>query len=208
MSTGRQETMQWGWGGAGWLGDREDRRKQTEIMTNCEDMAGRACCWTGVGCGSDKSKISPENLTSVSLPRWGIVCVWSLGQEVPLEEGMVTHFSTLRTPRDREAWQATVHRVTKSWTWPKWLSMSVCVHVHASAQGRILEWAVLSVSRGPSQPRDQTHVSVSPALAGGFFINVPPGKNRKYLLLWTKKVSDAYWMYKWISSTRGKAVGI
>ena len=44
MSTGRQETMQWGWGGAGSHGDREDGRKQTEIMINCEDMAGRACC--------------------------------------------------------------------------------------------------------------------------------------------------------------------
>ena len=26
-------------------------------------------------------------------------------------------------------------------------------------QARILEWAVISVSRGSSQPRDQTHVS-------------------------------------------------
>ena len=41
MSTGRQETMQWGWGGAGCHGDHEDGWKQTEIMINCEDMAGR-----------------------------------------------------------------------------------------------------------------------------------------------------------------------
>ena len=47
--------------------------------------------------------------------------VWSLGQEDPLEEGMVTHFKTiyscLENPKDRGAWQAKVHRVAKSWAW-------------------------------------------------------------------------------------------
>ena len=44
--------------------------------------------------------------------------VQSLGWEDPLEEGMATHFSILTwgTPMDRGAWQATVHRVSKSWT--------------------------------------------------------------------------------------------
>ena len=44
--------------------------------------------------------------------------VRSLGQADPLEEGMATHFDILswRTPMDRGAWQATVHRVAKSWT--------------------------------------------------------------------------------------------
>ena len=93
------------------------------------------------------------------------MCVWSLGQEVPLEKGMVTHSSTLRSPRDREAWQATVHSVAKSQIWLKWLSMHVrvcvcvCARAHARAQGRRLACAVLSFSRGPSQPRDQTHIS-------------------------------------------------
>ena len=38
--------------------------------------------------------------------------------EDPLEEGMAAHSSTLawRIPMDREAWQVTVHRVTKGWT--------------------------------------------------------------------------------------------
>ena len=42
--------------------------------------------------------------------------VRSLSQEDPLEEGMATHSSILawRIPMDREAWQATVHGVTKS----------------------------------------------------------------------------------------------
>ena len=42
----------------------------------------------------------------------------SLGWEDPLEEGMATHSSILawRVPMNREAWQATVHGVTKSRT--------------------------------------------------------------------------------------------
>ena len=42
----------------------------------------------------------------------------SLGWEDPLEEGTATHSSILarRIPMDREAWQAAVHRVTKSRT--------------------------------------------------------------------------------------------
>ena len=51
--------------------------------------------------------------------------VWSLDQEEPPEEGMATHSSTLawRIPRMREAWWATVHRVARSWTQLKWLSI-------------------------------------------------------------------------------------
>ena len=42
--------------------------------------------------------------------------VQSLGWEDSLEEGMATHCSILawRIPRDRGAWQATVHGVAKS----------------------------------------------------------------------------------------------
>ena len=32
------------------------------------------------------------------------------------------HYSCLENPMDRGPWQATVHRVAKSWTWLKWLS--------------------------------------------------------------------------------------
>ena len=40
----------------------------------------------------------------------------SLGWEDPLEEGMATHLRILawKTPMDRGAWQAIVHRVAKS----------------------------------------------------------------------------------------------
>ena len=41
--------------------------------------------------------------------------VGSWGQEDPLEEGIATHSSILawRIPKDRGAWQATVHRVKR-----------------------------------------------------------------------------------------------
>ena len=42
--------------------------------------------------------------------------VWFLGWEDPLEKGMAYHFSNscLEHSMDREAWQATVHRIIKS----------------------------------------------------------------------------------------------
>ena len=50
--------------------------------------------------------------------------VRSLGGEDPLEEGMATHSGILawRTPMDKEAWWATVHRVAKNQTRLKRLS--------------------------------------------------------------------------------------
>ena len=55
--------------------------------------------------------------------------VLSLGVEDLLEEGMATRSSILawRIPMDRGAWWAVVHRVAKSWTRLKRLSM----HAHA-----------------------------------------------------------------------------
>ena len=54
-----------------------------------------------------------------NLPAMQETWVGSLGWDDPLEKGMATHFSILawRIPMDRGAWQATVHRVTKSSTW-------------------------------------------------------------------------------------------
>ena len=47
------------------------------------------------------------------------------GWEDPLEEGMETHSSMLawKNPMVRGAWQATVHKVTKSWILLKRVSM-------------------------------------------------------------------------------------
>ena len=53
--------------------------------------------------------------------------VQSLGWEDPLEEGMATHCSfCLENSVDRGAWQAAVHRLTKSWTQLKQLSVRAC----------------------------------------------------------------------------------
>ena len=41
--------------------------------------------------------------------------------------------------------------------------------VHGISQARILEWVVMLSSRGSSQLGDQTHDSMSPALADSFF---------------------------------------
>ena len=35
--------------------------------------------------------------------------------------GNPLQYSSLENPKDRKAWQATVHGITKSWTWRKWL---------------------------------------------------------------------------------------
>ena len=53
-----------------------------------------------------------------------------LGWEDPLKEGMATHCSILawRIPMDRGAWHATVHGVTKSWTWQ-------ITHTHTHTEG-------------------------------------------------------------------------
>ena len=56
--------------------------------------------------------------TVKNLPAMWETWVHSLGWEEPLEESVATHSSILaqRVPMDREAWQAIVHGVAKSWT--------------------------------------------------------------------------------------------
>ena len=48
--------------------------------------------------------------------------------------------------------------------------------VHGILQARILEWVAIPFFRATSQLRDQTRVSASPALAGGFFTTESLGK--------------------------------
>ena len=50
--------------------------------------------------------------------------------------------------------------------------------VHGILQARILEWVAFPFSRGSSQPRDQTQVSL---IVGGFFTN------------WATKEAQEYW---------------
>ena len=63
--------------------------------------------------------------------------VQSLGQQDPLEEDMTTHSNILAW---RNLWteeRATVHRVTKSWAWLKWLCTTHCVIIHFDLFPRI-----------------------------------------------------------------------
>ena len=41
--------------------------------------------------------------------------------------GNPLQYAWLENPMDRGAWQATVHRVTKSWTWLRWLNTHECM---------------------------------------------------------------------------------
>ena len=57
--------------------------------------------------------------------------VQSLGWKDPLEEERATHSSIfLENPMDRGAWQAVVHRVTKSQTQLKQLSMHTYIQLN------------------------------------------------------------------------------
>jgi len=58
--------------------------------------------------------------------------------------------------------------------------------VHGIFQARILEWVAIFYSTGFSQPWIEPSSLVSPALAGGFFITVPPGKHEggRYQFHW------------------------
>ena len=70
----------------------------------------------GIGYSLQKSWVSLVAQRVKNPPAMRETWVPSLGWEDPLEEGMATHSSILawRIPMDREAWQAVVHRVTKS----------------------------------------------------------------------------------------------
>ena len=47
--------------------------------------------------------------------------------EDPLEEGKPLQYSCLENPMDRGAWQTIAHKVPKSWTWLKQVSMHACI---------------------------------------------------------------------------------
>ena len=50
-------------------------------------------------------------------------------------------------------------------------------------QSRILKWVVILFSKGFAQPRDQTHISISPTLADRFLTTASPEKPLNYGIL-------------------------
>ena len=60
-----------------------------------------------------------------------------LGWEDSLEKDKATQFAPLQfacleNPTDRGAWWSTVHKVTKHWTWLKWLGVHTLIKVNKS----------------------------------------------------------------------------
>ena len=63
-----------------------------------------------------------------------------LGRPPGRGNGNPLQYSCLENPMDRGAWQATVHRVTKSQTWLKWLSTLAHTHAHMHTPRKTISW--------------------------------------------------------------------
>ena len=88
---------------------------------NVEDSSwipGSGSSGKGIGYSLQYSWVSLVAQMVKNSPAMRETWVQSLGWEDALEEGMATHSSILawRIPKDRGAWQATVHEAAKSWT--------------------------------------------------------------------------------------------
>ena len=75
--------------------------------------------------------------------------------------------------------------------WPEGLQFAGS-SVPGISQTGILEWVVISFSKGSSWPRDQTLFS---ALAGGLFTTEPPGKSLSFTVLLSRKDSWCWCTY-------------
>ena len=85
-----------------------------------QDISQRLNRYTQLGLRGkelDLEQLALVAQTVKNLPAMQEIWVWSLGWEEPMEKGRATHSIILawRISMDREAWQATVHGVTKSW---------------------------------------------------------------------------------------------
>ena len=72
--------------------------------------------------------------------------------KIPLEEmhGNALQYSCLENLLDRGTWQATVLRVTKSWTWLKWLS----THAHTISKEVIKKTTNVTLKGFRNQPKE------------------------------------------------------
>ena len=113
-----------------------------------------------------------------------------LGQEDPLEKEMETHPSilVLKNPMDRGAWQSyspKCHKESDLTEQLNWDCSPPGSSVHGISQARILEWVVISFSKGSSWPRDRTCISCTGKL---ILYSEPPGKPgqglRKFCQVW------------------------
>ena len=73
--------------------------------------------------GGISGNLLPKNLpASVRDLRDTMSLIPGWGRSPGGEHGNPLKYSCLENPIDREVWWATVHRITQSWTWLKWLS--------------------------------------------------------------------------------------
>ena len=75
--------------------------------------------------GGSVGKESPCNARAAA----NMGSIPDLGKSPGEGHGNPLQYSCLENPMNRGAWQATVHRVAKSWTWLKWLSTHACMHI-------------------------------------------------------------------------------
>ena len=71
------------------------------------------------------------------------------------------------------------HNTNRKWKLLSRVQLFATPVVHGILQARILEWVAFALSRGSSQPRDQTQVS---CIAGRFFITWATGKHKNRVL--------------------------
>ena len=102
-----------------------------------------------------------ENLPAVR-ETW----VLSLDWEDPLEEGKVTHSSTLAWRIPWTVWSIGLQRVGHYWMTFTSNCSPPDFSVHGILQAEILKWVAISFSRGTSWPRNWTQIS---CIAGIFF---------------------------------------
>ena len=98
--------------------------------------SGRSA-WEGV---SFPLEYSWASLVAQLVKRIYLQCsISGLGRSPGEGNGYLLQYSCLENPMDREAWQATVHGVSKSQTWLKRLSMyrHACIYLHSLAPQRV-----------------------------------------------------------------------
>ena len=78
----------------------------------------------GLGLFQNPGDSAVKNLPAMQEPKEMLFNPWV--RKIPWREGVATlQCSCLENPTDRGAWQAIVHRVAKSWTQLKQLSMHI-----------------------------------------------------------------------------------
>ena len=82
-------------------------------------LSGGLSWWPG---GSQVALVL-KNLTANAGDVRDVGSILGSGQSLGGGHGNPLQYSYLENPKDTEAWKATVHRVAKSWTRLKWLSM-------------------------------------------------------------------------------------